>query len=210
MSHTEDFEKKRIDILNCAEELFVKRSYELTTVNAILKEVGIAKGTFYYYFKSKEEVMDAVIMRIIEGELLHVSAILANQEMSAIEKLMASFFTKIKSTNKKVIVEQLYKGNNSLMKQRAMQRTLEILCPIYAEIIIEGNMRGDFASDNPLSDVQFLIAGVQTLYDFSNISNTQIELNMESVLTIFFHILRIDEAKITQKEIKDLLAKNIF
>ena len=49
-----------------AESLFEVKGYNKTTVNDILREVNIAKGTFYYYFKSKEEVLDAVIDRYLE------------------------------------------------------------------------------------------------------------------------------------------------
>ena len=31
----------------------------------VLNELNIAKGTFYHYFKSKEQMMDAVVMRVI-------------------------------------------------------------------------------------------------------------------------------------------------
>jgi AcrR family transcriptional regulator len=47
--------------------LFFTKGYAKTTVNDVLQEIGIAKGTFYYYFKSKEEVMDAVVMRFIDA-----------------------------------------------------------------------------------------------------------------------------------------------
>ena len=46
MSHTKDFDIKRNAILDCAEQLFTVRGYEVTTVNTILKEVGIGQGTF--------------------------------------------------------------------------------------------------------------------------------------------------------------------
>ena len=52
------------EILDISENLFATKGYEKTTVNDILDGVGIGKGTFYHYFKSKAEVMDAVIMRM--------------------------------------------------------------------------------------------------------------------------------------------------
>jgi AcrR family transcriptional regulator len=54
-------EERRNEILDTAETLFFTKGYGKTTVNDILQAIGIAKGTFYYYFKSKEEVMDAVL-----------------------------------------------------------------------------------------------------------------------------------------------------
>ena len=94
--------------------------------------------------------------------------------------------------------------NNALMKQRALQRTLEVLCPIYAEMIIEGNRRQDFSSASPLEDIQFLVAGMQTIYDLSSISDAKIDVNMEVVLNTIFQVLRIDESKNSKEQVKRL------
>lgn len=51
-------DERKNEILDAAEMLFGTKGYSKTTNNDILNEVGIAKGTFYYYFQSKEEVMD--------------------------------------------------------------------------------------------------------------------------------------------------------
>ncbi|WP_312609309.1 TetR/AcrR family transcriptional regulator, partial [Mammaliicoccus sciuri] len=63
-------EERKNDILNAAEALFSTKGYQKTTIIDILKAVGIAKGTFYYYFASKEEVMDAIIDRIIKEDII--------------------------------------------------------------------------------------------------------------------------------------------
>ena len=44
-----------------AEDLFIKNSVENTTVNELVKVAGIAKGTFYLYFKNKNELVDSII-----------------------------------------------------------------------------------------------------------------------------------------------------
>lgn len=209
MSHTKDFDMKRNAILDCAEQLFTVRGYEVTTVNAILKEVDIAKGTFYYYFTSKEEVMDAVIMRIIDTELEHAKEVLNNKTLTPIEKLITSLFRKPESDEKKVIIERLYEPNNALMKQRALQRTLEVLCPIYAEVIIEGNKKQDFSSADPLAEIQFLVAGMQTVFDLSSISSSKVEVNVEAILNVLFQVIKIDETKNSREQVKVLLFQNM-
>ncbi|MBR6894684.1 MAG: TetR/AcrR family transcriptional regulator [Lactococcus sp.] len=201
MSHSIEFDLKRTEILNFAADLFMTKGYEPTTVNMVLKAVGIAKGTFYYYFDSKEAVMDAVIMRVIDAEIKQAKVIVANKEMAPIEKLISVLFSNPKSEDKKVIIAQLHQPHNALMKQRAMQRTLELLCPIYEQIIIEGNQTGDFSSPAPLSDIQFLIAGMQTLYDLSGLQDSKIEVRLSAVLTTLFCVLGIDEAKITKDKV---------
>ena len=68
-------EERKNEILDNAEKLFGTKGYSKTTINDILLAVGIAKGTFYYYFKSKEEVMDAIVMRFIDNGIENIKAI---------------------------------------------------------------------------------------------------------------------------------------
>ena len=45
------------EILNAAQNLFITKGYQQTSISDIMKEVGGAKGMFYRCFQSKEEVM---------------------------------------------------------------------------------------------------------------------------------------------------------
>lgn len=52
---------RRNEILDAAERLFVAKGFDGTSTGDILAEVGIACGTLYYHFKSKEDILDAMI-----------------------------------------------------------------------------------------------------------------------------------------------------
>lgn len=54
---------KKILILNAMEELIVEDKGMACTVSDIAKQAGIGKGSIYYYFKSKEEILDALVDR---------------------------------------------------------------------------------------------------------------------------------------------------
>lgn len=55
-----DAEQRREEFINAAEKLFKENGVVETTVNAIVKELDVAKGLFYYYFKSKDDVIEAI------------------------------------------------------------------------------------------------------------------------------------------------------
>lgn len=57
-------EVRRAEILQAASELFQEIGYESTSVDSIVRSAGIAKGTFYYYFKSKDEVLAALAQQL--------------------------------------------------------------------------------------------------------------------------------------------------
>ena len=51
---------RRSEILDAAELLFGTKGFDCTSTTDILNEVGIARGTLYYHFKSKEDILDAI------------------------------------------------------------------------------------------------------------------------------------------------------
>ncbi len=80
-------DKKRKDLLNSAYELFTTIGFTKTTILAIALNAGVAKGTFYLYFDSKEQVRDELI-RIRSSELLLEAASALEAEKSKTDKHM--------------------------------------------------------------------------------------------------------------------------
>ena len=58
--------ERRNEILDVAERLFCTNGYDNTSTNDILAEIGIARGTLYYHFKNKEDILDGMIDRILD------------------------------------------------------------------------------------------------------------------------------------------------
>ena len=54
-------EAQRQRIVAAADKLFYQQGYESTSFSDIAGVVGISRGNFYYHFKSKDEILDAVI-----------------------------------------------------------------------------------------------------------------------------------------------------
>ncbi len=62
-------EERKNEILDVAEELFAEKGYDNASTNDIIARIGIARGTLYHHFGSKEEVMDQ--MHKPQNALLH-------------------------------------------------------------------------------------------------------------------------------------------
>lgn len=60
MDENKEREDRRNEFIDAAEKLFRENGIMDTTVAAIVREVNVAKGLFYYYFKSKDDVIEAV------------------------------------------------------------------------------------------------------------------------------------------------------
>ena len=63
MRIVKEADERKNEILDAAARLFMEKGFDRTSANDILAAVGIAKGTLYYHFKSKEDIMDALIER---------------------------------------------------------------------------------------------------------------------------------------------------
>ena len=57
-------QKKRTAIMDSAYSLFIKNGVSRTSIAEICKKAGIAKGTFYLYFKDKDDILRALTRRI--------------------------------------------------------------------------------------------------------------------------------------------------
>jgi AcrR family transcriptional regulator len=65
---------KRAALLEAAEAVFVERGITRATIDEITARAGVAKGTFYLYFSSKAEVVQALNDRLWQGHVALASA----------------------------------------------------------------------------------------------------------------------------------------
>ena len=121
------------EILDISENLFATQGYEKTTVNDILDGVGIGKGTFYHYFKSKEEVMYAVITRMANIAETFSQEIADMPGLSANEKILKIFSDQPGRNDG--IVEQLHHEDNSAMHLKSLIETIHAISPAMTRII---------------------------------------------------------------------------
>ena len=81
-----DTDESRSELIATAQELFFAKGYEKTSVSDIVNSVGVAQGTFYYYFGSKEAILEAVVEELVAQSLALVQPILTDQDLDAITK----------------------------------------------------------------------------------------------------------------------------
>ena len=85
--NTEDTAKnKRDEILVQAANLFRKKGFSGTSMQDIARDVGILKGSIYYYFNSKNEIFREVLIKGISPVLKNAEFIMA-KDLSPAEKL---------------------------------------------------------------------------------------------------------------------------
>lgn len=156
------------EILDAAEFLFASNGYEKTTVNDIIEKVAIGKGTFYHYFKSKEDVMNAVIHRMIDLIVSQTTAIADNPSLSAHEK-MKQILAALNLTEYpgREMIEVLHAHSNAQMHQKSIIETIQAVVPIMASVINQGISEGIYHTEYPRETIEILLVANQFLFDES-------------------------------------------
>jgi AcrR family transcriptional regulator len=60
---SENKKQKENAIFTSAYELFTTKGFDKTAINDIVKKAGVAKGTFYLYFRDKNHILDSIILK---------------------------------------------------------------------------------------------------------------------------------------------------
>lgn len=157
---------RRNEILDAAEELFVARGFDATSTNDILERVGIARGTLYYHFGSKEEILDAMIGRMTETLLKRAGQIAAQKNKPVLQRLTETILAlNVDGELGHTIMEQVHKPQNALMHQKMQEELLKGLVPLFAGLIEEGIAQGICETDYPAEAAEMLLIYSNTAFD---------------------------------------------
>ncbi|WP_158735515.1 TetR/AcrR family transcriptional regulator [Alteribacillus sp. YIM 98480] len=75
------------DIIKTSIQLFEQQGFSETSIQDIVQTLGVTKGTFYYYFNSKEQVLMTIHSLYIDNVLEQQKTILKNKHLRHVEKL---------------------------------------------------------------------------------------------------------------------------
>ena len=149
-------EKRKLELLKIAYDMFLSRGYENTSVDEIIAKAQIAKGTYYYYFPSKEKMLENVIGMMIESEVQKARQIL-EADIPVPQKIVG-IMTAIKpAENEQPINEALFRPENVLMHDKIRKKLIEVIVPLLSEAVDEGVREGIFSCDNAEERVRMLL-----------------------------------------------------
>ena len=149
-------EKRKKELLKIAYDMFLTQGYENTSVDEIIEKAQIAKGTYYYYFKSKEQMLEEVIDMMIDSESEMARQIIG-MDISSPQKIVG-IIASIKPTEaEQPIKDTLFQPENLLMHHKVRQKLINVLTPLLSEVIKEGVKEGIFECDNISERVKMLL-----------------------------------------------------
>ena len=149
-----DNRNTRMKIVNAAWELFYKYGYEDTTVEDIVFESHTSRGSFYHYFKGKDDLLNT-LSSVFDSKYEELAGSLGSID-GAVNKLLflnRELFRYIENSISMDLTARLYSSQLVSTGDRSLLDHNRTYYKLLRSIVIEGIESGDFGSDIPANDI---------------------------------------------------------
>lgn len=158
--------KRYEEILKAANELFHEKGFQNTSVQNIMDKIGVAKGGFYYYFDTKESILDALVDMNINKLAANFLEIENRSDLNPLEKLKKMIIAEIKLNFENYDPNyHIHDIKNVDMHQKIMVALNRRIAPIIGSVICEGVHKDFFKTHYPLESSEILLTGIHFVLD---------------------------------------------
>ena len=182
--------KKSDLILGSMQKLMLKKDTRSISVSEIAREAGIGKGSIYYYFKSKEEIVDAVIERSYSDAIRQAQELVQAPGLDALTKMEIIFRTCRDSSielSRQEAGSYMELQQSALLHQQYIYIMIRNLRPILADIIRQGNQEGTISCSSP-DEVAEIVLIILTIKFDTYLSNSDLT-QTQKTLDVFTYML---------------------
>lgn len=152
---------KRERILDAMQELMRTASAQSISVSDIAQKAGIGKGSIYYYFSSKNDIIDAVIERSYSRVLDAGRELAASSHMDAFQKMEIIYNACLDSSTELRRQEAIGTFNeqqeSAFIHQKFARIIITKLKPILTDIIRQGINEGGIRCEYPEETAQIVL-----------------------------------------------------
>ena len=167
--------ERKQELLKIAYNMFLTKGYDNTSVDDIINEAKIAKGTYYYYFESKEATLEEVINMMINEEVKSAKEIL-NKPISIPEKLVGVITSLRPKIDEQEIQNTLNKKANIVMHEKINKRIIEEAIPLLEQIVNEGIQNNIFNCNHIKKRLRMLLIMSNELFDSDKFDISDVEV----------------------------------
>jgi AcrR family transcriptional regulator len=165
MPRVVDREARRAALVSAAATVFAQRGVANTAVSDIVKAAGVAQGTFYLYFDSRDDAVLAVVQRIAGALIDSVSARVA-AGASAVDRLLIlrDVLSEVGAEpGAPELIELMHRPENRALHDRLAEDLTPRLIPLVEAIVAQGVAEGVFRVDDQRAAAWFVLAGLQSV-----------------------------------------------
>ncbi len=153
-------------ILNALQQLLENKNIQTISVSEIAQTAGIGKGSIYYYFPSKDAILEALVERSYEKPLQTAKNLSEQADVSPFTRMAMIFQTCRNSSSEFLRSENQSSAGTqekSFLHQKYMSHLISELKPVLAEIIRQGIKGGQIHFDRPeaLAEIVLIVLTVK-------------------------------------------------
>jgi len=161
-------EVRRRELVDAAVAVFSAKGVAAASVDDVVQAAGVAKGTFYLYFATKDDAVKAVAARMVQGVAERIESAAADPARSPVERLLA-FGAEIRQVAdepyERDLIEVFHRPENRALHDRMGEQALVRLGPAIATIIADGIAAGDFRGQDPRRAAAYVMACFGSLHE---------------------------------------------
>ena len=166
----EQFAAKRSSILQTALRLTLSKGFDEMSIQDVLDALDISKGAFFHYYKSKGDLLEAMVGQMLETGIAHLTPIVHDDRLAALDKLCRFFATLIdwKTGQKSFflsVVRVWYRDENAIVRQKVREGTIGQVGKLLGQIIEQGQREGAFAVPFPDQQGMIVVAILEAMTD---------------------------------------------
>lgn len=177
-------EKRKQELLDIAYKMFLSNGYENTSVDEIIEAAGIAKGTYYYYFESKEAMLEEVIGMMIDIEVSNAKLVLESD--AGVPQKIAGIIASLRPAEDESTIENaLNRPENIVMHDKINRMIVEKAVPLLSEAVSEGAREGIFACDNIPERVRMLLVISNETFNEREYTDADVDVFIEITEKLF-------------------------
>lgn len=182
--------RKKDLILDSMQKLMQKKDTQSISVSEIAKEAGIGKGSIYYYFRSKEDIVDAVIERSYSDAIQKAKELVQNPALDAQTKMEIIFRTCRDSSmelSRQEAGSYMELQQSALLHQQYIYIMIRNLRPILADIIRQGNREETIICDSPDETAEIVL--IILTIKFDRYLSSSDAMQTQKTLDVFTYML---------------------
>lgn len=165
---------RRDEMMDAALALCIDVGYDAMKIEQVTGAVGVAKGTFYYHFGSKTELLAATVERWVDELFAELESVVPTLEGTAAERFVALMqhatqWKLARLDTALASIPLLYKPANLELRHRLFDAWTARMRPLFLPLVEQGHADGTFDVDDPGATTDVLLAlftdGSSRLFD---------------------------------------------
>jgi AcrR family transcriptional regulator len=161
-----DPETRRGELVAAARKIFAEKGVVNAAVSDIVRAAGAAQGTFYLYFGTKTDIVNAVVDQMADEMVQAIERSVAEPDAGAVARLLVfrdALLAIASDPTGWELAEIYHRPENRAVHDRMAERLLPRLAPLVEGIVMQGIAEGVFTVENPCIAAWFILGGLHAL-----------------------------------------------